>query len=156
MWTDWQTFDKMGRGEPSCGEKWYFYPEQVKAVANVIPVVEIIFFYNIMTTHHGVGNTEMGLEIGHRIWCPASSVKQGIKSSEPQSTIMAMVLATLTFFFHSWCHSSVSMLLGHSLLIVGWLIVRGTISYPNYFVFLFVEGTPLTLCQGLYRIFPTG
>lgn len=79
----------------------HFYLEQVKSVANVIPVLEIIFSHNIVTTHHGVGNAKVGLEIGPRIWCPGSSMKQEMKSSEPQSVITIIVFATLAFFFHS-------------------------------------------------------
>ena len=70
VWTDRQVSDKSRAGVgSSCGEKQHFYLEQAIAVANFVPVLEMIFFCNIMTPHHGVQNTERGLEMGDGMWC---------------------------------------------------------------------------------------
>lgn len=82
VWTDWQVFDKSGE-KSSCGEKWHFYLEQVKVVANLIPVLDMIFLCIVMTTHQQVGNTEVEWETGDRMCCPGWSRKQEMKGSEP-------------------------------------------------------------------------
>ena len=55
----------------------------MKVVANLIPVLNMIFLRIIMTTHHQVGNMEVEWETGDRMWCPGSSRKQEMKGSEP-------------------------------------------------------------------------
>lgn len=128
VWTHWKIFDKSG-GKSSCGEKWHFYLEQVKEVANFISVLDMIFLQDIMTIHHWLGSTEVGLEIGDRMWseCPGSSRKQETRTLDPSLGIWQCSCHS-SFLIHPQCRSSNSMLLGRSLLEVGWRIVGRTIS----------------------------
>lgn len=136
VWTDWQVFDKRGK-KSSCGEKRHFYLEQVKVAANLIPVLDMIFLHIIS------GNSPPGGEHWGVVGNQKQNVVSWIEQEAGNEGLWTLAYeydncSCPAFFFRSWWHSSISMLLGHSLLEVGWLIVGGIISYPKYFVFLFV------------------
>lgn len=77
-----------GGGSSSCGERGHFYLERGKAVANLAPVLQVIFFC-IVTAHRGVGSAEVGLKRGDRMWCPGSDMEQEVKNSEHDSCVLA-------------------------------------------------------------------